>query len=378
MAEMDLDAQGIKVAVMNSCSIIIQGEGKGHFSQALTCCSMLEKRGLQVKRIYLGRSLFKPLPAYFESSLPAPARSFLSPNFIRTPDRKGIRILHSLVLNILAGPVYLFEACRTGIMMRRDRSDTVINFYDPVGALAGRWWKRGSKRVVISHHFYLSHPDFIHPHGLESAYFWLQLMNRIMMRSAHRVIALSFRKGKDAGRIAVAPPLIDERVRQGVYSAGERDLCYFLNRGFVEEMMGYYKNHPERKADIFTDEPPSTEIPANVELHTPSRGGFLVAMLRCRRMICTAGFDSVAEAFYLGVPVFLIPTVNHYEQYCNALDAARTGMAFQLEELLDLEELPDLDQLSDPNEVTFVPAGNRKYREWSDSLEHRLLDLLVR
>ena len=340
---------------MNSCSIIIQGEGKGHFSQALTCCSILEKRGVQVKRIYLGRSLFKPLPAYFESSLPAPARTFLSPNFIRTPDRKGIRILLSLLLNLVAAPLYLFEVCRLGIMLRRDRSDSVINFYDPVGAMAGRWWKRGTERIVLSHHFYLSHPDFIHPHGMESAYFWLQLMNRIMMRSAHRVIALSFRKGTDAGRITVAPPLIDERVRQGVYLTGERDLCYFLKPGFVEEMICYYKNHPELQADIFTDEPPSAGIPENVEVHTPSREAFLAAMMQCRRIISTAGFDTVAEAFYLGIPVFLIPTENHYEQYCNALDAARTGMAFQLEELADLEE------------VEFAPAGNSKYREWADS-----------
>ncbi|MEX0981641.1 MAG: glycosyltransferase family protein [Bacteroidales bacterium] len=325
-----------------------------------------------MKQIYLGRSLFTPLPAYFKSSLPAPARTFLSPNFIRTPDRKGIQILYSLILNLLLAPLYLFEACRIGIMMRRDRSDTVVNFYDPVGALAGRWWKRGAKRLVISHHFYLSHPDFIHPHGLERAYFWLQLMNRIMMRSAHRVIALSFRKGEDAGRITVLPPLIDERVRQGEYVAGERDLCYFLNPGFVEEMIGYYKNHPDLQADIFTDEQPSAAIPDNVQVHTPSRKVFLSAMLRCSRIICTAGFDTIAEAFYLGVPLFLIPTVNHYEQYCNALDAARTGMAFQLEELLDMEDF------SNPDKVEFVPAGNRKYREWADSLEDSLLGLLER
>jgi hypothetical protein len=180
-------------------------------------------------------------------------------------------------------------------------------------------------------------------------------MNRIMRRSAHQVIALSFRKGEDAGRITVAPPLIDERVRQGEYVAGERDLCYFLNPGFVEEMIGYYKNHPELQADIFTDEPPSAGIPENVEVHAPSREAFIAAMMRCRRIVCTAGFDTVAEAFYLGIPLFLIPTENHYEQYCNALDAARTGMAFQLEELSDLEE------------VEFTPAGNRKYREWADS-----------
>ncbi|MCA1746364.1 MAG: hypothetical protein LC655_01605, partial [Bacteroidales bacterium] len=90
---------------------------------------------------------------------------------------------------------------------------------------------------------------------------------------------------------------------------------------------------------------------------------------------------TVAEAFYLAIPVFLIPTENHYEQYCNALDAARTGMAFQLEELSDLEdfsnpvkhfdavEFTDAVELSDPDAVAFAPAGNSKYRKWVESEE---------
>jgi len=159
----------------------------------------------------------------------------------------------------------------------------------------------------------------------------------------------------------VVPPLIDERIKQGEYCAGERDLCYFLNPGFVEEMISYYVNHPEQQADIFADEPPSAEIPANVEMHTSSRERFLAAMLRCRRMICTAGFDTVAEAFYLGVPVFLIPTLNHYEQYCNALDAARTGMAFHL------------DALSDLDEADFEPKRNKSFRDWVDSEGYRTI-----
>ncbi len=351
---------------MNSCSIVIQGEGKGHFSQAITFMEIMEKRGVEVKRVYIGRSLFKPLSEYFKLPPTVSAASFLGPWFLRTPDRRGIQIMASLVINLLLSPLYIFESCRIGIMMRQDGSDTMVNFYDPVGAVAGRWWKRGAKRVVISHHFYLSHPAFIHPHGLERSYFWLQLMNRIMMRSAHQVIALSFRKEKPAGRISVTPPLIDMRVKRGEHKGIGKDLCYFLSPGFVEDALNYYRNHPSIKADIFTNELPLTGIPANVELHLPSRKAFLAAILHCNRMICTAGFDTVAEAFFLGIPVFVIPTENHYEQYCNAIDAARTGMAFQLEELTALDE------------VEFIPSGNRKYREWADSVENSLMDIFTR
>lgn len=83
-----------------------------------------------------------------------------------------------------------------------------------------------------------------------------------------------------------------------------------------------------------------------------------------RRAVCSShaglpadhhhtGFDTVAEAFWLGIPVFLLPSENHYEQYCNALDAARTGLAFPLENLSDLSD------------TDFVPVENSRFRKWA-------------
>ncbi len=340
---------------MKKYSIIIQGEGKGHFSQALVVIRILEERGDKISRVYLGKSFLRKTPTYFFSSLEAPVKSFFSPNFIRTPDQKGIRIFFSILLNLLLSPVYFFEASRIGILMLGDRSQNIINFYDPIGALAGKWWKRRASKIVLSHHFYLSHPDFSHPHGMGNSYFWLKLMNRFMSRSADNVLALSFRKGQEMSNMKVVPPLIDVQIKEGTFSKGDRDLCYFLNPGFVFEMIDYYRGRPEHKVDLFTTFQPGGEIPKNVKIHPPSREKFIEAMFSCKRIISTAGFDIVAEAFYLGIPIYLIPSAYHYEQYCNALDAARTGLAFQLEELKDLDE------------VEFEPKGNKGFKAWVDS-----------
>ncbi len=83
-------------------------------------------------------------------------------------------------------------------------------------------------------------------------------------------------------------------------------------------------------------------------------------MLHCKRIISTAGFDLVAEAFYLGIPICLIPSENHYEQYCNALDASRTGMAFQLENIAELEDLE------------FEPGSNKQFKDWAEQLAEYL------
>lgn len=352
---------------MDTYSIIIQGEGKGHFSQASTFIGNLGDNA-KVKRVYLGRSFFQKQAAYLHSLSNIQVKKFYSPNFIRTSNKKGIRIFPSLILNMLLAPVYIFEACRIRVLIKRDRSSFIYNFYDPIGALALRSWKKkGAERVIISHHFYLSHPDFIHPHGMEKSFFWLQFMNRFMLRSADRIQALSFRKGETFRKIEVIPPLIDRRIKEIDRQSGKRDLCYFLNPGFVTEMMEYYRNNPGLEADIFAEIGGKADfgmdalsgadegIYEQVKIHSPSREAFIECMKKCNRIVATAGFDLVAEAFYLGIPIFLIPAENHYEQYCNALDASRTGMAFQL------------DSISDFVEVDFIPVGNNKFREWVNS-----------
>ena len=350
-------------------SVIIQGEGKGHFSQAMEAIRQLRHQGHEITGCYVSKSLFHRLPQYFRKVPGLTVRSYLSPNFIRTPDRKGIRVLLSLILNMLFIPVYLFEIFRLGSKLRKDRSDRILNFYEPVGALAGRWMKKKAKKILVSHHFYLSHPDFIHPHGLERSYFWLQLMNRIMIGLADRVLALSFRKGKMHGKIEVVPPLIFAEIRNlrdaeasaveasedNKEHPGNADLCYFLQPGFVEEILEYYSQHPELNADIFAEQQREMKVPENVTIHTPDREKFIALMHQSSRIICTAGFDTVAEAFFLGIPVFVIPSLHHYEQYCNALDAARTGMAYHL------------DTLSELAEASFTPRSNEQYIQWVGS-----------
>ena len=278
-------------------------------------------------------------------------RKFFSPNFLRSSDKKGIQVPLSLLVNTLLSPLYFFESIRIGTSIRR--GSLVINFYDPVGAVATRWWVKKKRSIVLSHHFYLSHPDFDPPLGMDRSYFLLRRMNRYMMRSAGRVLALSFRPGKQYGKIQVVPPLIDSRIRSEVYQGGARDLCYFLNAGYTVEMEEYYRGEGT-EIDIYTNEVSGSDVKENIHYHQPDREAFIAHMLNCRRIITTAGFDTLAEAFYLGIPVFVIPSANHYEQYCNALDAGRTGMAFPLDEIGDLES------------VEFEASGHTAYREWVD------------
>ena len=69
-------------------------------------------------------------------------------------------------------------------------------------------------------------------------------------------------------------------------------------------------------------------------------------MAECKYVACTAGFESLAEAAWLGKPLFLVPVENHIEQQINAVDATRMGIgvadtSFNLDRLAELPERLD-------------------------------------
>ena len=48
-------------------------------------------------------------------------------------------------------------------------------------------------------------------------------------------------------------------------------------------------------------------------------------MASCSGLVCTAGFESVCEAMYLGNPVIMVPVAGQYEQACYALYGEYSG-----------------------------------------------------
>jgi len=349
--------------------LIIQSEGKGHFSQALEVYRILKAAGVVEIQALIGRKPFQKLPDYFRQNYPDPLKTFISPGFIRRRNRKGILPGLSVLLNLSLVPIFLLEALRVRQIIHRSGARKILNFYEPVGAVACRRTKGGQKVISISHHFYLSHPDFFSPRGFGIQPFLLGFMNNYFIRHSDAILALSFRKGKPFRKITVVPPLISNEVRKVTRTPGGKDLAYLLADGFLLELVENYQEQTTRQIDIFLSSQsgpdarliqgnsPTMEKNKSIRIYSPDRKLFLEKMSTCNRLICTSGFDSIAEAFYLEVPVFLIPAEGHFEQYCNALDASRTGMAFQLQAMSDLQT------------ADIQPSGYKTYKRWADQAE---------
>lgn len=69
---------------------IVQGEGRGHLTQAITLEEILRRNGHEVVEVLVGKSNTRRLPGFFNRSIQAPVKRFLSPNFLPTPANKRV------------------------------------------------------------------------------------------------------------------------------------------------------------------------------------------------------------------------------------------------------------------------------------------------
>ena len=86
---------------------IVQGEGRGHLTQALTLERHLKQKGHEVVEVLVGKSRTRELPDFFRCKLKAPLYRFESPNFLPTPANQRNNIAYSALYNIMRIPAFV-------------------------------------------------------------------------------------------------------------------------------------------------------------------------------------------------------------------------------------------------------------------------------
>jgi uncharacterized protein (TIGR00661 family) len=194
---------------------------------------------------------------------------------------------------------------------------------------------------------------FQHPAYVRAPRLWKQLLSMRLytwlLGARATKLALSLYEAPDlpAKRLVVGPPIL----RQQLFGlrpspAGDFTLVYLLNHGYADQIIRWSDAHPGTRLHCFYDKPGAPEAfdhsPA-LTFHKLDGEKFLNLMAECRNVVCTAGFESVSEAAWLGKPLLLVPVENHVEQQVNAIDAQQfgIGLAETTFNLDRLAELPD-------------------------------------
>lgn len=308
---------------------IVQGEGRGHMTQALAMEQILVDAGHEVSGIVIGTCNRREIPTYFKRKAQAPLYSVTSPNFYFDKNSKSINLWKTGLLNTLAIPKFLGELWKINQLVKQLEPEVVINFYDLLGGVYFGLFNPSVKRISIAHQYLAGHPEFpfAKGHGIQKQLF--QITNWATSLNSHSRVALSFRDYAATRKgLTIAPPLLRQEIFELAPTRGDYLLAYVVNKGYAQDLIDWHRKNKKVKIHCFWDNKEMEDEWSpwkGLTFHHINDRKFLELMAGCMGYVSTAGFESICEAMYLQKPVMMVPVEKQYEQACNALDATKAG-----------------------------------------------------
>lgn len=308
---------------------IIQGEGRGHLTQAIALSEMLSKHNHKVVGALVG-SVDGNIPVFFTEKFQSPSFAFASPSLVYCKKSKSLDIRKTLTSNILKLKTYTSSLQKINTTINQLNPDIIINFYDVLGGIHQFLFRPKVPMVCIAHQYLLLNPEFQHPKKHWFDRFLVNTNTRITALGATKKLALSFTpfSNYEQQNIYTIPPLLRPEITQILPTTENYILVYMTQHSLADELIKWHAQHSKVVVHCFWDKPQNTEVynySRNLHFHRINSKKFLEMMQNCKGLVTTAGFESVCEAMYLGKPTMMIPVPKHYEQACNALDAKRAG-----------------------------------------------------
>ncbi len=352
---------------------LVQGEGRGHMTQALSLQRILEEAGHSVAAVFISENPERPVPDFFRRGVHAPLHTYRSPAFVLDPKQKGVRPYRTVLQSLRSLPAYLRHARHLYRLLEEYRPDVLVNFYDVVGGLYAALHGARVPVVAVGHQFLFFHPKLPLPPDRRLEIQAARLFTRLVGYRARLFLGLSFTPLPPSPdpRLRVVPPLLRQAVLEAVPRRGRHLLTYVLYPGYAEEVERWHTDHPHVELHCFwarTDVPPEVSPRPGLTFHRLDDRKFIELLASCRGFASTAGFESVCEAAYLGKPVLVVPTANHVEQLINALDAERAGIALRRSSF-------DLSPLLERAEGDSFPQ-HEDFRRWVQGGPARFVEIL--
>jgi len=115
----------------------------------------------------------------------------------------------------------------------------------------------------------------------------------------------------------ILPPIIKKSLWEATPQI-EKHISVYLPQNAISEIRRYLYGMESLKFQVFSKEVQKDFTDFNVEWKSVNNDSFAKSMINSAGVICGAGFETPAEALFLGKPLMVIPIQGQYEQYCNA------------------------------------------------------------
>lgn len=337
----------------------VQGEGRGHMTQAIALAGMLRSAGHEIVGTMVGNGEDRTIPEFFRARMDCEMTRHASPTIKLSADSRSIDAWQT---SMSAGRLMMDYVDSVASMerdVRRFKPDVVVNFYDP---LFGFLSPDSTPRVAIAHQYMFHHSRYPFTCGTRLQRQGMMLFTRFTAMGAQRLLALSLYPADDlpAHNLRVVPPILREELFSLKASETQPPflLVYLWRPELLDEIREWCEDDNNFEVHCFLDHPEKKEedrVLDNLVLHHLNDRLFLKMMSRCSGVATTAGFETTAEAMWLEKPLLMVPT--HIEQQCNALDASLIGGAYS-SSMFDLGRLQDV-----------TPRDQTSFREWVDQAE---------
>lgn len=312
----------------------VQGEGRGHLTQAISLTQIAREAGHEVIGYAVGSFEGRKIPSFFADFIGnTPIIQYESPS-INYGKGKSVQLGKTAMQAFTKFGTYWKSATQLGEFIEELQPDGIVNFYESITGLYNL--KSGSKIpcMSIGHQYLLlnEHFESIAEKALDR--FLLNINTKITAIGSKKLLGLSFRPiPNDKKRnIITVPPLLRQEVKSIESVSGNNWLAYLTHFRLADEIMAWSDRNPDVQLDCFWDHPihkKEYSYSPSLTFHPIDAQKYLDKMTQCAGLISTAGFESVAEAMYLGKPVMMVPVPNHIEQMINAYDGELSGAGVQ-------------------------------------------------
>jgi uncharacterized protein (TIGR00661 family) len=278
----------------------IQGTGNGHLARAIDVVPVLREFG-QVDVLVSGTQADLSLP--FEVKYKAQGLSFyfgknggvdLLKTFTRTQLRKVLK-------EISRFPV--------------ERYDVVVNDFEPISAWAAR--KRMVPCLALSHQAALLSDRVPRPGYFDPVGEW------ILHHYAPFSSAAGFHFAKFDTHIFT--PVIRGAIRNATPEQRDHYTVY-LPAYDDRKLVKMFMKIPEARWQVFSKHIRNPYHLGGISVYPVNNQDFVTSMLQARGVLCGAGFETPAEAMFLGKKLMVVPMKQQYEQHYNAAALRKLGV----------------------------------------------------
>ncbi|HLI93873.1 MAG TPA: glycosyltransferase family protein [Puia sp.] len=278
----------------------VQATGNGHISRAMELLPHLERYGrVDVFLSGANNSLVPDIPVRYRSK-------GLSLFYTNTGGLNYVEILRQL------SPPRVWREVRD---LPVEKYDLVINDFECITSLACAYKKVAS--VNFGHQASFVSNKVPRPEKSDPVGAWI-LRN---YARATQYVGLHFLQYDDF----ILPPVIKKEILQADACDMGHITVYLSSYGDAT-VRQYLRPLKEWRWQVFSKEVSRPVEDGNILFLPVGKTAFNRSLITCSALLTGAGFETPAEALYLGKKLMVMPIRGQYEQFCNAAALAKMGV----------------------------------------------------